>query len=685
MKTITLLLCLIWNTILFSQTFTGTTGAITDNLQLNYFTSEVSELPEEMNVSYGIVKVCLDITHTYNPDLNVLLISPQGTQINLFSNLGGNNFTGTCFKQDAAMSINEGTAPYQGTFKPQQPLGNLNNGQNGNGIWTLQIQDLWQGSGTGTVNSWSIEFGDEAPASLVFTSSNLPIVIINTFGETIVDDPQIDATISIIDNGEGMVNHVNDPATVYNTGIELRGHYSQILPQKPYKFETRDEEGEELNVSLLGMPEEHDWCLIANYNDKVFMRNTLAYSLFRDMGHYAARSKYCEVILNGDYQGVYMLMESLKRDNARIDIAKLEEDENVGLDVTGGYIIKCDYWTWEDSWELEYSPLDAPNSTVRLVYEYPKPEDITYTQKEYIEDFINDFETALYSNDYTNPTTGYLKYIDIDSFIDYFIVNELSRNIDGFRKSFWMYKDKNESETELSKLTLGPIWDFDWSFKNIWSCSIFEAQDGSGWAHHMNECNFDIVSPGWHLRLLQDPVFQNRLRCRWEDFRSGIMSNDAINDYIDETATLLEEAQQRHFDYWGNLGINTGTPEVEQDPSTFEGQVTQFKNWIALRLQWLDTNIPGNAGNCNLVTVNENILDATNLYPNPASDRMYITSPEQVQPDTAEFFDLTGKLVLSTKINEEGLSVTSLSNGVYICRLYSDSVMVHISKVVVLH
>jgi len=690
MKKITLLFCLLSTAALWSQTFTGGTGAISDDATFNNYTANVSGLSTPLNANNGLITVCLDITHTYNSDLNVHLISPIGVDINLFSAIGGgdDNFTNTCLSQSGTTTINAVSAPFTGLYKPQETLGNQNNGQEGNGIWTLQILDTYPGADTGTVNSWSLEFGANAAVPFMLTSSNLPIVIINTNGVTIPDEPKIDAVMSIINNGEGQLNYVTDAPNEYNgnVGIELRGNYSQGLPQKPYNFETRDTEGEDLNVSLLGMPEEHDWCLIANYNDKVFMRNKLAYSLFTQMGNYAARSQYCEVVLNGSYQGVYLLMEKIKRDNDRVDIAKLEEDENEGLDVTGGYILKCDYWTWEDSWELEYHPLNHPDLDVRLVYEYPKPEDITYDQKQYIQGFVNQLETALYGDDFANPETGYNKYLDTDSFIDYFIVNELSRNIDGFRKSWFFNKDKDESETEISKLKAGPVWDFDWAWKDIWSCSIFEATDGSGWAHLINDCNPDVASTGWYIRLLQDPVFANRLRCRWETFRSTFMSQDALNEYIDGVAAQLDEAQARHFDKWGNLGINTGTPEVEQDPATFAGQIAQFKNWISLRLYWLDQNIPGTAENCEQTAgLNYQPANMFTAYPNPVNTILHVTSANGSLLRSVEVFDVAGKSVLKTTIDGGTVNMSGLANGVYLCKVTAVNNASQIVKIVIIH
>ncbi|NMH26576.1 CotH kinase family protein [Flavobacterium silvaticum] len=689
MKKIYLLLLLV-TAIFQAQTFNGTTGPISDDATLNNYTATISGLSGPLTSDYGLVTVCVDITHTWDSDLNVHLISPDGTDINLFSALGGgeDNFTGTCLSQSAEASINTGWAPYTGVFKPQETLGNQNNGQSGNGVWTLQILDTYAFADTGSVNSWSITFGTGAATPFVFTSSNLPIVIINTNGVAIPDEPKIDALMGIIDNGPDQMNHLTDAQNGFsgNIGIELRGNYSQGLPQKPYNFETRDAAGEELNVGLLGMPSEHDWCLIANYNDKVFMRNKLAYSLFEQMGNYAARSRYCEVILNGSYQGIYLLMEKIKRDNDRVDIAKLETTENTGINATGGYILKSDYWTWEDSWQLNYHPLDHPDLDVRLVYEYPKPEDITDAQKSYIQQYIDTMETALYGEDFTDPANGYSKYLDVDSFVDYFIVNELARNIDGFRKSWFFSKDKDVSATENSKLKAGPVWDFDWAWKDIWSCSIFEATDGSGWAHLINDCSPDVNSNGWYIRLLQDPAFANRLRCRWETFRASFLSDAEVDAFINNVADELSVAQVRHFEKWGNLGINTGTPEVEQDPATFGGQINQFKNWIALRLAWLDANIPGSAENCEL-----SVASAANpdygvvAYPNPANTILTFKATNGIQPERVELFDLTGKSVLKVSVTNSGeMNVSGVADGIYVCRILTKNTCKSL-KVSILH
>jgi CotH kinase protein/Secretion system C-terminal sorting domain len=515
-------------------------------------------------------------------------------------------------------------------------------------------------------------------APVTFTSSNLPIVLINTNGVTIPDEPKIDATMQVIFNGVGVMNNVTDTPNDFNNkiGIELRGSSSINYPQKPYKIETRNSLNVKQNVSLLGMPSESDWILLSNYNDKVFMRNTLSYKLFNEMGNYSTRSKFCEVVLNGDYVGVYLLMENIKRGTNRVNIAKLDPIENTGIDVTGGYIIKNDYWNATDSWLSNYHPIDHPTFDVHLVYEYPKPLNISTEQKTYIQGFVDQFEAALYSTNYADVTNGYNKYIDVNSFIDYLIVNELSRNGDGFKKSSYFNKDI-DTPTSLSKLKAGPVWDFDWAWKNINECSIFLQTDGAGWAHKVNDCNPDVNSPGWYVRLLQDPNFQDKFRCRWNALRTTILSNSAITTYIDDTSSYLNVAQGRHYTKWEHLGVATGTPEVDANPTTFTGQIQKFKNWINLRLTWLDANIPGNANNCSLSIVeNDKPSNNITLYPNPTKDYLNIKNEGNQNINSIEILDFTGKSVkkITGSFTENiSIDVQEIENGIYFCKIVGDN------------
>lgn len=660
-------------TAIYPQTFIGTGGTITDNGLQNDFSLAVSNLTSTtLNTTLGIIQVNLDITHPNDSDLSIALISPYGTTIYLVNGVAGVNFTRTNFNQSAKTTITAASSPFSGTFKPTQSLANLNNNRNGNGVWKLRIIDS-KLQNVGVLNNWSITFGADSADPAVFSTTNLPIVILNTNGGTIADAP-INATMKIIDNGPGYLNNYTDIPNDYNGNISInyRGHYSLTLPQKPYKIETLDPALVAQNVSLLGMPLESDWVFVPNYNDKVFMRNTLSYKIFSEMGNYAPRTKFCEVVLDGKYQGIYLLGEDIRRNKNRVDIAKLKTTDIAGIDVTGGYIIKNDYSASStDNWLLNFHPINHPTYNVRLVYEYPKPEDITAEQKTYIQTFVNDYETALYSSTFTSPDSGYRKYIDTGSFIDYLIVNELSRNIDGFKKSCYFNKDK-DLPTSISKLKGGPVWDFDWAWKNINEC-YFKATDGSGWSYNINDCG-NVGSPGWYIRLMQDPAFKAEFYCRWVNLRKTTLSSSTLFKYIDDTASYLDNAQTRHFKKWGNLGKNTGTPEVERDPTTFSGQITQFKSWITKRLSWLDANITGNSSSCTLSTQNDEIDDSkVVLYPNPTKEYFLIQLPDLAQNTAIDItiIDVQGRSIDTFYAHNNGdkISVNNYSKGTYIVKV----------------
>lgn len=659
----------------FSQTFSGIGGAISDDGLNNDFLLNVSGLtPSALNAANGLVSVCIDITHTWDSDLNINLIAPDGTDIMLLSYVGGSddNFTNTCFSQSAATSIVSGSAPFTGVFKPMNTIGNANNGQNGNGAWKLRIVDTYAADAGNLIN-WNITFGPGAPLPNVFTSSNLPIVLINTFSQTIVNDPKINANMKIIYNGPGMMNHLTDAPNVYNNniGIEIRGAFSSSLPQKPYSVETRNSLLLENDTVLLGMPAEHDWCLLATYNDKVYVRNTLANKLFDEMSHYATRSKHCEVVINGQYQGIYFLSEKIKRDNNRVNISKLDTIDNAGIQLSGGYIIKNDYWDGSNSWLLNYNPIDHPTYDVNLVYDYPKPDVITPQQKTYIQTFINSFESALYSPGFADTATGYRAYLSTGSFIDYFIVNELSRNNDGFKKSWYMHKNRDDKG---GKLKAGPVWDFDWAWADIPGCSIFSATDGSGWAHKINDCGPDVNSNGWYVRMLQDTTFQNELKCRWLNLRTSMLDTTSLFNYIDSTAIVLDSAQLRHQEKWGTLGVDVGTPEIGVQGATFLEDINIFKGWIASRITWLDANMPGNCYTLGVNDVPEEEA-AISLFPNPATEYAFVNieNTRITKSTLIVISDILGRNIETISVDQilnDGMMIgfNTYVNGTYFCR-----------------
>lgn len=672
MKNAFLCLCLSISYSVFCQTFTGGGGPINDNTTIDIPVS-VTGLPATIDTTnFGLETVCIDLVHTYDADLTVWIVAPDGTVGMLFSNTGGgdDNFTNTCFNMDAATSLSAGTAPFTGTFKPSGQMGLVNNGQNPNGTWKLRVNDNY-GADEGNVISFSITFGNNPAGYFSFTSSLLPIVEINTNGNVIQNDPKVMADMSIRFNGQGVRNYMTDTPSDYNgkIGIEYRGNYSLSLPQKPYAFETWDVNGNTIDSSLLGMPAESDWVLLANYNDKSFARNILPFHLFDSMGNYATRTRLVDVVMNGEYQGIYLLGEKIKRDNNRVDVNRLDPIEISGNDLTGGYILKIDYWDNTNSWQLNHSPIGFPGLDIHMVYVYPKPDEIMPQQQTYIQTYIDDYENALYGSNFTDPALGYRAFIDVPSFIDYFIVNEVCRNGDGFKKSRYFSKDKDKLDGTVKKLKAGPVWDFDWAEKDMWSGS----EDGSQFIY--GECDQDVNAPGWYIRLLEDTLFANELRCRYDDLRRSILKESYIDAKIDSVASAVNESQVWHYQTWGHLGSATGTPEVEAPSQTYAEEVQRLKDWFHRRLTWLDANMPGTLNGCSMLGIQDlvNTYKIT-AYPNPFSS---IITVEWTQGDLVgaqlAVRDGSGRIIKTQEISSESaydksLTLTDLhelASGVY--------------------
>ena len=442
--------------------------------------------------------------------------------------------------------------------------------------------------------------------------TDLPLVMINTRGGEIVNDPKITADLSIVYNGLGKRNKSTDVANEYNgkVGIELRGQSSQGQPLRSYDIELRNAAGLEVPTPLLGMPPESDWVLYAPYMDKTMMRNYLAYTLTREMGRWASRVRYVELILNNEYQGIYLLTEKIKRDSSRVNISKLLPTDNTGIELTGGYIFSLD--KEPNGWLSSYPTPGATNQARRqFSYVYPKAVDITTQQKNFIKQTVDDFESTLAGPNFQDPSFGVRKHADLNSFIDFLIMNELSRNIDGYRLSSYFHKNKNVGD---GRIKAGPAWDFDLAFKNADYC---EGSLISGWAYKFNSvCPGDGsgLIPFWWDRLMLDTSFVSSLRCRWLDLRKTTLSDQRINNLIDSADVVTTEARTRHFAKW-NLNGNTWWRGINPIRS-YEEEKNTMKLWIKQRAEWIDFNLQ-NKGACGdwPSDNNENII--IKAFPNP--------------------------------------------------------------------
>ncbi|MBS1745949.1 MAG: CotH kinase family protein [Bacteroidetes bacterium] len=459
----------------------------------------------------------------------------------------------------------------------------------------------------------SLHFTFMAFSGVELTSSNLPIIIINTNGVEIPDEPKITATMGIINNSGGARNNITDPFNEYNgaIGIEVRGQSSQMFPMKSYSIELRDANGESTDQSIFGMPEESDWVLYAPYTDKTLMRNFLAYTISNSLGHWAAHCRFVEVVLNGNYIGIYVFMEKIKRDKGRVNISKMGDDDNSGDAVTGGYIFSIDKDA--DAWFSSFPPLNEPNASIRFSYVYPKLKDITYDQSVYIKSYVDSFENSLSGTHFQDSVIGFRKYADESSFIDYFIVNEVSRNIDAYRISSYFHKDKNSVN---SKIIAGPVWDYDLAFRNADYCS---GSDTTGWAYQFNNvCPDDYWQvPFWWSRFMEDTAFQSQLLCRWQQVRQTVLSEKNIFHIIDSIAALTSEARERHFEQWKVLGEYIW-PNPQPIPKTYDEEMTTLKNWLHGRLLWIDNNLK-QVGQCSKPVVNNDNFFDLQIVPNPVT------------------------------------------------------------------
>jgi spore coat protein CotH len=412
----------------------------------------------------------------------------------------------------------------------------------------------------------------------ILTDSNLPIVVIDTDGGvSIPDEPKVLGAMKIIWHPDGSRNYltdINNPAFLNydgRIGIEIRGSSSQMLSKKPYGLTTLQADNvTNNNVSLLGMPKENDWVLNSLAFDATGMRDVLSYELSERLGQYAPRSVYCEVMINGDYKGLYAFMEKIKVDDQRVNIVKMDETCNSYPEVTGGYITKADKTTGNDpvAWTMQGYGGGGwwGGTSTDFIHHYPKPEDVTSAQNLYIKSVFQ--QLALVSNQHnTSITNGIPSVIDIPSFVDFYMIAEYSSNVDVYSLSTFFHKDRK------GKLRAGPVWDYNLAYGHdefgnrsrydVWQ---FDNSDNNG--------------PRFFKDLFDTPTFRCYMARRWNEL---IQPGQPLNyrevcNRIDEIAAWISEGVSRDNQRWYQM--NNHTSEIQS-----------MKTWINQRINWLTQNI----------------------------------------------------------------------------------------------
>ena len=284
----------------------------------------------------------------------------------------------------------------------------------------------------------------------------------------------------------------------------------------------------------------------------------------------------------------------------------------------------------------------------------------------YLQNAVTAFETALALPTFDDPVQGYDPYIDRASFIDFILVNEFGKNVDGYRISTFLHKRRL---SEGGKIVAGPLWDFNLAFGNADYC---QGGQTDGWEIYFNNyCGGGQDNPFWFERLLQDSNFANEMHCRWLDLRAGKWHTDSLMVYIDAQASILDQAQVRNFQKWNILGTYLWPNNFVGN--TYSEEVGYLKTWVTERANWMDANMFGNCSNWSVV---EQEIMQVRVFPNPAEDYILFEFTSIVDDGTLDVYDHSGHLIQSMDVQNTYLvemDLTSFASGIYTYRMLNSS------------
>ncbi|RWY49281.1 CotH kinase family protein [Mucilaginibacter gilvus] len=381
--------------------------------------------------------------------------------------------------------------------------------------------------------------------------TGLPVFTITTSGPVVSKDDYVTGTLNI--NTMGLYDQEVKSIPLQ---IKGRGNSTWDMPKKPYrlKFDTKNK--------VLGLASAKNWVLLANYADKTLMRNYLAFGLAQGAkSDFAPHGMPVEVILNGDQVGNYTLTEQVEINAARVNIPELKTTDVSTTAITGGYLIELDQrngeivnWVTDKNLPMNLRSPEAPNTQ----------------QLAYIKTYIQDTENAIFSADFADADKGYAKYINVDSFISWYLVNEIFKNQDAQKfSSMFYYKDRG------GKLGMGPAWDFDLGAGNV---DYSDAVKPEGWW---------VKDGRWIGRLYDDPAFAAKVKAKWAELKGGAIP--AMLDNLDKTEASFEFSQRKNFRRWNILNTYVWPNPVVL--GTYPKEVAHVKDWFTKRIAWLDANI----------------------------------------------------------------------------------------------
>ena len=461
---------------------------------------------------------------------------------------------------------------------------------------------------TSTTQLRAQAFVDGAPLGAMSTAiyiartfdvtSDIPLVVLEGYGGGKPGDKFnfIDCAFFTFETINGEASLAADPTLAARAGYHLRGQSSLRFAKAPYRVELRDNRNNDADYPLLGMPAEADWALVGPYTDKTLIRNAFVYSLGKDMGVSAMQYRFAEVYINqddsplepDDYQGVYTIVQTIKNQKTRLDLKQLDEDDVAPSRLSGGYIFKFDQMAI-DSGEIElectgadkmgggggmWGGVSDSSATCWDDLELVDPSPANEQQIAWITGYIQEFHDALHAD----PVGNWKAYIDMPSFVNLFLINEITRDVDGYIRSHYLYKERNEP------IHAGPLWDYNFSLDNF-------SSDLEGWHWEENRRGTN----DWHLILWKQPEFMAAAATRWRELRQDLLTDASIDRYVASISAPLTNAAERDLEKWpigesgmfGGFGGSWGGSGDE--PATWALQLENMKTWTKDRIHWLDS------------------------------------------------------------------------------------------------
>ena len=418
--------------------------------------------------------------------------------------------------------------------------------------------------------------------------THLPLVVIDTNGVEIPGkayhdsdgtdsfmlgpngEDEIAGKVLIYDN-DSRNNHLDDEPKVDSSMlIHVRGNSSRFFDKPGYSIRLTDEDGKQNNVSVMGMGKHHEWVLHGPYLDKTLIRNYMWYNIAGQIMDYAPEVRFCEVFVNGEYRGLYVMCESITAGSDRLQL-KVNKKDNTFT----GYLLRLDRGS-----ENEYKNLDNfSNYTYRITSTvdcvYPGLSNLNDELKKSITDDFSYFEKIIYSYDYNDEKYGYRTLIDVDNFVDYFIINELTCNYDAGAFSTYIYKDL-DGRFKLC------VWDFNNCCDNYMEQAI-------------SYRDFGLVNRAWFKMLIKDEYFVEKIIDRYKELRKDILSEESLLSFIDDTITYLGDSVDRNYEVWDYIFESHDLDNVlipfDRNPDNYDEAVQDLKDFLIRRGEWLDKNI----------------------------------------------------------------------------------------------